>query len=79
MTTVARYYGDLNVIHPFREGNGRVQRLFFEHLIINVGYQVDWWHADQGEWVQANVDAVSCDYTALMNVFEKCIGNAIPD
>ena len=39
---IAEFYGDLNVIHPFREGNGRAQRLLFEH-IINAGYQIDWW------------------------------------
>jgi cell filamentation protein len=26
---LASYYGDLNALHPFREGNGRTQRFFF--------------------------------------------------
>lgn len=78
VTAVAEYYGDLNVIHPFREGNGRTQRLLFEHLIINAGHQIDWWHADPDEWVRANIDAVVCDYGALINIFEKCIGDVIP-
>lgn len=38
----AELYGDLNMVHPFRDGNGRAQRLLFEHLIINAGYQIDW-------------------------------------
>lgn len=42
VTAAAELYGDLNIIHPFREGNGRAQRILFEHLIINAGYQVDW-------------------------------------
>lgn len=79
VTAVAEYYGDLNVIHPFREGNGRAQRLLFEHLIINAGYQIDWWQADPDEWVWANIDAVVCDYKALINIFEKCIGDVIHD
>ncbi len=29
VTKLAEYYCDINVLHPFREGNGRVQRLFF--------------------------------------------------
>ena len=29
---VAELFGDLNLLHPFREGNGRVQRLFLEEL-----------------------------------------------
>ncbi|MEE5058850.1 Fic family protein [Pseudomonas alliivorans] len=36
----AEAFGDLNVIHPFREGNGRAQRVLFEHLIMNVGYDI---------------------------------------
>jgi cell filamentation protein len=27
LTRLAHYYGELNVIHPFRDGNGRAQRL----------------------------------------------------
>ena len=26
----------------FREGNGRVQRLLFEHLALSAGYELDW-------------------------------------
>lgn len=31
----------LNDIHPFREGNGRTQRLFTEQLAANAGYELD--------------------------------------
>ena len=37
VSKLAEYYGDFNIIHPFREGNGRVQRLFFEHLVLYNG------------------------------------------
>jgi len=33
--------GDLNYIHPFREGNGRTQRAFIEELGREVGHDVD--------------------------------------
>jgi cell filamentation protein len=75
---IAEFYGDLNMVHPFREGNGRAQRLLFEHLIINAGYQIDWWPVSEAEWLQANIDSVDCDYTALAGIFERCIGQAIP-
>lgn len=32
---VAESFGDLNMIHPFREGNGRAQRILYEHVILN--------------------------------------------
>lgn len=74
---VAQAYGDLNMIHPFREGNGRAQRLLFEHLIVNAGYEISWWPVEQAEWIDANVAAVICDYAPLEAVFERCIGQRI--
>jgi cell filamentation protein len=73
----AEFFGDLNVIHPFREGNGRAQRILFEHIIVNAGYEIDWWVVGEGEWIQANIDAVVCDYTALVGIFNRCIGRQI--
>ncbi|MBB4868104.1 cell filamentation protein [Pseudomonas nitritireducens] len=74
----AECFGDLNMIHPFREGNGRAQRILFEHLIVNAGFEVDWWAVVPEEWLRANVAAVICDYSKLEAVFERCIGQAIP-
>lgn len=71
---VAEAYGDLNVIHPFRDGNGRSQRILFEHIIINAGFTVDWWLVDTADWVPANIDAVACDYRGLETIFKRCIG-----
>jgi cell filamentation protein len=74
---LASLYGDLNVIHPFRDGNGRAQRLLFEHIIINVGFEIDWAPITQEEWIQANIRAVVCDYTGLEAVLEKAVGRLI--
>jgi len=38
----AHYMGELNAIHPFREGNGRTQREFIRELGIQAGFHVDW-------------------------------------
>ncbi|MEE4617237.1 Fic family protein [Pseudomonas alliivorans] len=73
----AEAFGDLNVIHPFREGNGRAQRVLFEHLIMNVGYAISGWAVEAEEWTQANIDAIHCEYGALIHVFERCIGKPI--
>lgn len=74
---VAETYGDLNVIHPFREGNGRAQRILFEQIIINAGFSVDWWLIDDATWIPANIDAVACDYRGLEAIFEHCIGDPL--
>lgn len=38
----AYYLGELNAIHPFREGNGRTQREFVRELGVKAGFHVDW-------------------------------------
>ena len=40
--TLARFYDDLNHIHPFREGNGRAQRLFWARVAFDAGWVLDW-------------------------------------
>lgn len=39
---LAHYYCELNVIHPFSDGNGRAQRLMFEVISINAGFELRW-------------------------------------
>ncbi|MCZ4496407.1 MAG: filamentation induced by cAMP protein Fic, partial [Thermoleophilia bacterium] len=39
---LTHYFSEINAIHPFREGNGRTQRIFFEQLARDAGYALDW-------------------------------------
>lgn len=36
------YLGEVNAVHPFREGNGRAQRAFFEQLASDADFILDW-------------------------------------
>lgn len=38
----AYYFGELNAIHPFREGNGRTQREFMREVGLAAGFDIDW-------------------------------------
>ncbi len=73
MVKLAEYYSDLNVIHPFREGNGRAQRLLFEHMIINCGFQISFADITPDEWIQANIDGYHCRYQRMTALFARCI------
>lgn len=75
---IAESFGDLNVIHPFREGNGRAQRVLFEQMIVNAGFEISWDSVDPEEWIAANVAAFEVDYTYLEAIFSRCIGSEIP-
>lgn len=52
---VAWYYCELNILHPFREGNGRALRILFEHIILHAGYQVSWEGLSASDWLAANI------------------------
>jgi len=36
------HYDQWNYIHPFREGNGRTQRLFWSRIAEDAGWRLDW-------------------------------------
>jgi cell filamentation protein len=46
---LAHYLSEINAIHPFREGNGRVQRLFISQLAEQSGYSLDYSSLNQTE------------------------------
>lgn len=70
---LAEYYCEFNMIHPFREGNGRVQRLFFEHLALFAGYTLDWTDINPEEWVSANIDGVDVNYDPMEKIFSRIV------
>lgn len=39
---LAHHYDQLNYIHPFREGNGRAQRAFWNRVARDAGWQLSW-------------------------------------
>ena len=39
---LAYFYEQLNYIHPFREGNGRTQRVFWSRVVKDAGYVINW-------------------------------------
>lgn len=47
----------INAIHPFREGNGRAQRVFIEELVEQAGHDLDFTVISQERMVQASIAA----------------------
>ena len=70
---LAHYYSELNVIHPFRDGNGRAQRLMFELIGINAGYALRWEPITRAEWVDANIAAYNCQLDPLIRLLERTL------
>lgn len=53
----AHYFGEINAIHPFREGNGRTQREFIRQLAKRNGYTADWSRVSRDEMIEASKDS----------------------
>ncbi|MBT8518797.1 cell filamentation protein Fic [Polynucleobacter paneuropaeus] len=50
---LAHYLSEINALHPFREGNGRVQRIFISQLSQSAGYQLDYSDLEQEQIYRA--------------------------
>lgn len=70
---MAHYYCEINVLHPFREGNGRAQRIFFEQLALHAGYLLEWGKIESEAWNAANQAGASGDLKPLEKVFTKVV------
>lgn len=67
------YMGEVNALHPFREGNGRTQRVFFTQLAQNAGYDLHFERMDKNELLQADIAGMSGDYAKLKAILKKHI------
>lgn len=54
----AYYMAELNMIHPFREGNGRAIREFIRQLAVQAGYRIDWSRIDSNVLLEASIKSV---------------------
>jgi cell filamentation protein len=55
------FLGEINVLHPFRDGNGRTQRAFFGQLAEERGFAIDWSGMSREAVVQASIAAYNGD------------------
>lgn len=75
-------YADLDIIHPFREGNGRTLREFIrqymQHICLVNNFQdvyfLDYSEITREEYLEAVIEADAlCQYGKLKQVFGKCL------
>ena len=52
---------DLNVLHPFREGNGRATREFIRQLLNEIDYDINFFEIDYNDILNASIKAVIDD------------------
>lgn len=87
----ALYMNAINVIHPFREGNGRTQRFFIEQLAYHAGHTLDLSAiSNKTTMVEASKQGFSTDIdgviafdtqrpTLFIDMFQKAINQMYAD
>jgi cell filamentation protein len=70
---LAHYLGEVNAIHPFREGNGRAQRAFFSQLVGQSGYRLMWDRITPDENLAASIRAMRGDEGLLRELLDRAL------
>lgn len=70
----AENYGDLNALHPFREGNGRAQREFARVVCLKCGYRFSLSHTTHNQMLEASILSFNKgDNSGLIRIFKEAI------
>ena len=67
----AFFFGEINALHPFREGNGRTQREYFRELALCSGYRIDFSKVTEEEMISVSIDSFIRDYNKLRGMLER--------
>lgn len=56
---IAFYISEINALHPFREGNGRTQRIFANQLARQAGWELNLKKVDPGRLCDAYIESMT--------------------
>lgn len=73
ISEIAELYHSLNMLHPFREGNGRTERVFFVQLIRNAGYDIVYSTLNSDLLMIGSIQAATGVMDTLVRFFEENI------
>jgi len=65
--------GDLNSLHPFREGNGRTQREFIRLVALNAGYDLDLRNVPKQQMMDASIQSHYLSNAGLEKIIKENI------
>ncbi len=67
------YLGEVNAVHPFREGNERTQRAFFEQLAREAGFTLNWQHLDAARNIKASASIMHGDAEPMRKMLDPLL------
>ncbi|MGH6863157.1 MAG: Fic/DOC family protein [Methylocella sp.] len=65
--------GDVNYVHPFRDGNGRAQLFYLKQLSLAAGHPLDLDHIDSVAWIEASKRAHQADYDSMTQAIRAAL------
>ena len=74
---LAYYLGEVNAVHPFREGNGRTQRAFFEQLAREAGHTLAWQHLDAAQNSEASAAIMRDGAEPMRKMLDRLVSDGI--
>lgn len=66
---LAEYMGDINALHPFREGNGRTQRVFIQVLSHAAGYKINFSNISKEQMIEVSKRSLRGDNSGFEKIF----------
>lgn len=70
---VAVIIGDVNYIHPFREGNGRTQLQYLKLLAARAGHPIDLARLNTTRWIEASQVSHAADYSLMAQLIAEAV------
>lgn len=70
---LAYYLAEINTIHPFREGNGRTQRLFVTLLANRIGYDLLFDLTTNQEMIEASDASFNLNFQPMEEIIKKIL------
>ena len=74
----AHSFNEMNVLHPFRDGNGRATRAFFNQIAAKANYQINYIKIGRDEWIDACIQGYWLTTNALEELFAKALVRLVP-
>ena len=79
LENIVKKYVEMNVAHPFMEGNGRTTRIWLDMILKkNLSKCVDWSLIDKTEYLEAMKQSVT-DYSEIYRLIENALTDKIAD
>ncbi len=74
----AETIGDLNFVHPFREGNGRTQLEYLRQLGEQAGHELDLSRLPRTGWIEASKASHDGDYEPMRTAIRRTFSGGFP-